>query len=62
MMGGILGFEMQIEELEGKCKLGQERSESDRQSIVKHLETAWREPTISQFTAAFYERQKKVSS
>ncbi len=61
MMGGIIGFEMEIEELEGKCKLGQERSEADRQSIVKHLETAWREPTMAQFTETFYEHQKKVS-
>jgi transcriptional regulator len=61
LMGGIVGFQMQIEELEGKCKLGQERSEVDRQSIVKHLETAWHGPTMAEFTAAFYERQKKSS-
>lgn len=61
LMGGIIGFEMQIEELEEKCKLGQERSEVDRQSIVKHLATAWHEPTMAEFTAAFYERQKKSS-
>jgi transcriptional regulator len=59
MMGGIIGFAMQIEELEGKFKLGQERSEADRQSIVKHLATAWREPGMEEFTASFYERQKK---
>jgi transcriptional regulator len=60
MVGAIIGFEMQIEEIEGKCKLGQDRSEADRQSIVKHLPTAWREPTMAEFTASFYERQKKL--
>jgi transcriptional regulator len=59
MINGIIGFEMKIEEIEGKCKLGQDRSEADRQSIVKHLTTAWREPSMSEFTANFYERQKK---
>lgn len=59
MIGGIVGFEMKIEEIEGKCKLGQDRSEADRQSIVKHLATAWKEPTMTEFTANFYERLKK---
>jgi len=61
MIGAIIGFEMQIEGIEGKCKLGQDRSEEDRQSIVKHLPNAWHEPTMTEFTAAFYERQKKVA-
>jgi transcriptional regulator len=59
MIGGIIGFEMQIEGIEGKCKLGQERSAEDKEGILKHLPAAWKEPTIAQFTAAFYERQKK---
>lgn len=61
MMGGIVGFEMQIDGLEGKFKLGHDRSEEDRQSIVKHLPGAWHEPTMAEFTAAFYERQKKAA-
>jgi len=59
MIEHIIGFEMQIDELEGKCKVGQERSDADKEGILKHLPTAWREPTIAEFTAAFYERQKK---
>jgi transcriptional regulator len=59
MIGGIIGFEMQIEGLEGKCKLGQERSDADKEGILKHLPTAWHEPTITEFTANFYEHQKK---
>jgi transcriptional regulator len=59
MLQNIVGFQMKIEKIEGKYKLGQERSETDRQSIVKHLATAWREPSMAEFTAAFYDRQKK---
>ena len=56
MLGGIIGFQMQIELLEGKFKLGQERSEEDRQAIVKNLQSAKPARTISEFTADFYKR------
>jgi transcriptional regulator len=59
MISHIIGFEMRIERLEGKCKLGQERSEADKEGILQHLPTAWHEPTITEFTAKFYDRQKK---
>jgi transcriptional regulator len=62
MIEHIIGFEMQIDELEGKCKVGQERSAADKEGILKHLPTAWHEPTIAEFTAAFYERQKKPTA
>ena len=42
LMAGIIGFQMQIELLEGKFKLGQERSEADRQSMLKNLASAKR--------------------
>src|SRR5262245_57291471 len=45
LMGGIIGFEMEIELLEGKFKLGQERSAADRESLLKNLATA--KPTRS---------------
>ncbi len=61
MIEHIIGFEMQIDELEGKCKVGQERSEADKEGILKNLPTAWREPSLAEFTAAFYERQKKLT-
>ena len=60
MIGGIVGFEMQIDGLEGKCKLSQDRSEEDRASVLKHLPTAWREPTIAEFTQRFYEFRKTL--
>jgi transcriptional regulator len=56
MIGGIIGFEMQIELLEGKFKLGQERSAEDRQAILKNLQTAKPARTIAEFTAEFYKR------
>ena len=59
MVEHIIGFEMQIDELEGKCKVGQERSDADKEGILKHLPTAWRESSLAEFTAAFYQRQKK---
>jgi transcriptional regulator len=54
LMQGIVGFRMPVEQLEGKFKLGQERSEKDRASIVDHLRAS--EPSTAEFTAAFYER------
>jgi transcriptional regulator len=62
MIGGIIGFEMQIELIEGKFKLGQERSETDKQSIVKNLQSSKRDPSAGDFTASFYERQKKSAA
>ncbi len=56
LMGGIIGFEMQIDLLEGKFKLGQERSDADKQSILKNLASARPARSISEFTAAFYKR------
>jgi transcriptional regulator len=56
-MQGIVGFEMQIESLEGKFKLGQERSEKDQQGMLEHLrQPAWRERSLYDFTASFYRR------
>lgn len=57
MMTGIIGFEMEIEGLEGKFKLGQERSEADKQGILKGLQSARRPRSIRDLTDAFYKRQ-----
>jgi transcriptional regulator len=56
LIGGIIGFEMQIELLEGKFKLGQERSDADKQAILKNLQSAKSARSISDFTAEFYKR------
>lgn len=58
LMAGIIGFEMEIELIEGKFKLGQERSESDKEGILRNLGSAQRERSIKDFTAGFYERAK----
>jgi transcriptional regulator len=60
MMQGIVGFEMEIELLEGKFKLGQERSAADKQNLLKKLSDAKALRTLRDFTAAFYERQNKA--
>lgn len=56
MIAGIIGFELEIELLEGKFKLGQERSEADKQGILKGLASAKQARNIHDFTAAFYRR------
>ena len=58
LMAGIIGFEMDIELLEGKFKLGQERSPADKQSLLKNLESAKPARSIRDLTAAFYQRQR----
>jgi transcriptional regulator len=59
MIGGIIGFEMQIDLLEGKFKLGQERSEGDKAGILKNLQTAKHDPSLFDLTSSFYNRLTK---
>ena len=47
---------MEIEQLEGKFKLGQERSPADKQSLLKNLESAKPARSIRELTASFYRR------
>jgi len=56
LIAGVIGFEMPIEVLEGKFKLGQDRNEADRQSILKNLQTAKPQRSMYEFTAEFYRR------
>ena len=58
LIGGILGFELEIELLEGKFKLGQERSEADKEGVLEHLRTEKPERSIYDLTASFYARPK----
>ena len=57
LIAGIIGFEMEIESLEGKFKLGQERSDADKKGVLKGLASAKPERSIHDFTAEFYERK-----
>jgi transcriptional regulator len=56
LMAGIEGFEMPVELLEGKFKLGQERGAADRQAVLQHLRSAT-PPSIYDLTAEFYKRR-----
>jgi transcriptional regulator len=60
LMGGIIGFELEIEQLEGKFKLGQDRSPADKESLLKKLDQAKKPPSLRDFTAVFYEWQRKA--
>ena len=58
MLSGIVGFRMEIEDYSrAEFKLGQERSEADRQGIVKHLATARGERSLHDLTESFYQRK-----
>jgi transcriptional regulator len=58
LMAGIMGFEMEIERLEGKFKLGQERSEVDKEGVLRNLRFAKQARSIHDLTASFYERTR----
>ena len=59
-MQGISPFEMELEAIEGKFKLGQERSEVDRNGVLRHLEKENRIASARyQLTSAFYKRSAK---
>jgi transcriptional regulator len=57
LMGGIIGFEMEIELIEGKFKLGQDRSAADRESLLRNLGSAKPARSLRDLTAGFYRRQ-----
>ena len=53
MMAGIAPFRMEVEALEGKFKLGQERPDGDRRGVLEHLQQGgYRE--LYEITEAFY--------
>jgi transcriptional regulator len=58
MIGGVIGFEMEIEQLEGKFKLGQERSEADKESVLRNLRSAKPARSIYDLTADFYAKPR----
>jgi transcriptional regulator len=63
MMKGIVPFSMEIEAIEGKFKLGQERSQGDRDGVLAHLPAAKpHERTLTEVTAAFYKLRPSPSA
>jgi len=60
MMQGISPFEMEIQALEGKFKLGQERSDGDRNGVLANLaRRAYKERSLYDLTKAFYTSHPK---
>jgi transcriptional regulator len=60
MMQGIAPFTMEIDALEGKFKLGQERSAGDRSGVLEHMQKeAYRERSLYDITEAFYRNLPK---
>ena len=60
MMQGISPFEMEIDALEGKFKLGQERSEGDRNGVLTHLARGeYKERSLFDLTQVFYKSTPK---
>jgi transcriptional regulator len=57
-MDRLIGFEMEIELLEGKFKLGQQASAADQQDLLRNLQSASPGRSMYQFTADFYKRSK----
>jgi len=58
MRGGIVAYEMAIARVEAKFKLGQERSEQDREGVLKGLARAPRQRDLLALTKEYYSRQK----
>ena len=58
MRGGIVAYEMAVDKLEGKFKLGQERSQQDREGVLKGLARAPKERDMLALTRAYYARLK----
>lgn len=62
MMEGISPFEMQIQAIEGKFKLGQERNEDDRKGVLANLARgAYKEQSLFEMTQAFYKSHPKIT-
>jgi transcriptional regulator len=58
MRGGIVPYEMKIENVEAKFKLGQDRSPGDREGVLRGLKSGKKERTLIELTEAYYGRVK----
>ncbi len=57
MRQGIVAWEMKVESVEGKFKLGHERPDADRQGVLTGLERK-QERNLLDLTRAYYDRKK----
>ena len=58
LMSGIVGFSMEIDLLEGKFKLSQERSQADKDGILSKLASVKQSRSMREFMTNFYARAK----
>ncbi len=58
MRGGIVPYEMKIEQVEAKFKLGQDRSGGDREGVLKGLSSGKKARSLLELTEAYYARMK----
>jgi transcriptional regulator len=58
MRQGIVAYEMVIDQIEAKFKLGQDRAPDDRAGILKGLKTGRKERSLLELTEAYYARIK----
>lgn len=58
MRQGIVPYEMKIEQVEAKFKLGHDRSPADREGILKGLKSGRKERNLVELTEAYYARLK----
>jgi len=57
LLEGIVGFEIELESLEGKFKLGQNWSAADKEAALAHLrEDVRREPSLYEYSTRFFDR------
>lgn len=56
LMGGVVGFEMEITRVEGKYKLSQNRSETDQYHVMEHLSQS--SDSLASGTAKLMQRMK----
>ena len=57
MRQGVIGYEMDIERVEAKFKLGHERSAADREGVLRGLAKSPKERGLADFTQGYYERK-----
>ena len=57
LMGGLVGFEILLEFLEGRLKLGQSWSDKDKERVLERLrKAANRELSLHDLSASFHRR------
>ena len=58
MRQGIVAYEMVVDQVEAKFKLGQERSPGDRAGVLKGIKAGRKERNLAELTEAYYARIK----